>query len=152
MQEVKRTAECGDNNEEPYSSFNSFWVTQSIDYLLMYKFGVHSVLANILDQLVMLQGLSSTNLSNHPPYLVALHVSAVELLLVLCSGTPIRIALGRWHVRLWILLLSLIDPSCIPLIVPIDRLAADLPLRSHPLHFKQVPRRCCQHYCCRRYR
>jgi hypothetical protein len=54
MQEVKRTAECGDNNEEPYSSFNSFWVTQSIDYLLMYKFGVHSVLANILDQLVML--------------------------------------------------------------------------------------------------
>ena len=40
----------------------------------------------------------------------------------------------------------------VPFIVPIDRLAADLPLRSRPLHTKHVPRRCYQHYCCYRYK
>jgi hypothetical protein len=51
-------------------------------------------------------------------------VSALPIFRRVCHPTWGLFDNGRWDVMLWIPLLRSIDPSCIPLIVPIDRLAA----------------------------
>jgi hypothetical protein len=62
------------DNKGPYCRFHLLSVTQSIDY--HHRFSFQSVLAKTVEELDMLQGLNSTNLSKRlPSYLVGLQES-----------------------------------------------------------------------------
>ena len=130
--EVKRVGECGSNSKEPYTRYvyYSFTVNQNIDYPHKCRFGFHSVLANTLKQLDMIQGLSSASLSNSLPSLTRMvHLSSIDRSID-CSYSSIARS---------------VDCS-------VDELATDLLSRSHPLHTKQVPTTtmlCC-HMCKRK--
>jgi hypothetical protein len=77
--EAKRTGECGGSSKEPYNRYYSFSVNQSIDYPHKCKLGFHSVLANTLKQLDMIQGLGSTSPSNRLPSLTRMvHLSSID--------------------------------------------------------------------------
>jgi hypothetical protein len=77
--EAKRTGECGGSSKAPYHRYYSFSVNQSIDYPHKCKFGFHSVLANTLKQLDMIQGLGSTSLSNRLPSLRSIDCSHASI-------------------------------------------------------------------------
>ena len=114
---MKRTGECGGNSKEAYIRYYAFSVNQSIDYPHKCEVGFHSVLANTLEQLDMIQGLSSTSLSNRLPSLTRTYGGPELDRSIDCSYSSIARS---------------VDCS-------IDELATDLPSRSHPLHTNQVP-------------
>jgi hypothetical protein len=114
-------------------------MNQSIDYPSKCKFGFHSVLANTLEPPRHDQGLRSTVFR-----IVCLLLKAGNSQTVLDTyGTRARsIDCSLFIVHILQLLVQLI--------VPLINYWQQTLSRSHPLHPKQVPRRCYEHCCCRR--